>query len=71
MLFTISVLKLSRTDYITSQVVYIQFYFENVSMALSKAKYSEIPSDAVVLTESEAVLYQSRILNKWQNSSDV
>ncbi|RZC39401.1 DUF1370 domain containing protein [Asbolus verrucosus] len=40
-------------------------------MALLRKKYSEIPSDAVVLSEDEALKYQTQILNKWKHSSDV
>lgn len=39
-------------------------------MALQKKRTSEIPQDAVILTEQKALIYQSRILNNWPDSSD-
>lgn len=40
-------------------------------MALLKAKYSEIPSDAVVLTEEEALEYQYKTIYRWKKTSDM
>lgn len=40
-------------------------------MALDKKKISEIPSDAIILTEDEAVKYQMKLLNNWKFPSDV
>lgn len=40
-------------------------------MALMKSKIEEVPKDAVVLTEAEALKYQYKILRNWKNQSDV
>ncbi|XP_045477183.1 uncharacterized protein LOC123682559 [Harmonia axyridis] len=40
-------------------------------MALQKSKYSDLPEDAIQLSEIEAIKYQSKILKNWKNKSDV
>ncbi|KAJ3640652.1 hypothetical protein Zmor_027200 [Zophobas morio] len=40
-------------------------------MALQRKKISDIPSDAIVLTEDQALKYQANILNKWKHISDI
>lgn len=40
-------------------------------MALEKKKLSEIPADAVKLTEKQAMQYHYSILNNWKSESDV
>lgn len=40
-------------------------------MALLKARPSDIPADAVRLTEKEAIEYQAKVLNDWKNLRDV
>lgn len=40
-------------------------------MALEKKKVSEIPSDAVMLTEKQAMQYHYSVLNNWKSVSDV
>ncbi|XP_044761106.1 uncharacterized protein LOC123318528 [Coccinella septempunctata] len=40
-------------------------------MALLKSKFSEMPADAVQLTEFEAIQYQTKIMKNWKNKSDV
>lgn len=39
-------------------------------MALMKKKYSEIPSDAVILSEEDALKYQLDIIKGWKKKSD-
>lgn len=36
-----------------------------------KKRFSEMPEDAIQLTESEAIKYQTKILKNWKNRSDV
>ncbi|KAK9873633.1 hypothetical protein WA026_023418 [Henosepilachna vigintioctopunctata] len=40
-------------------------------MALIKANYKEIPKDAIVLSEAEAVNYQLKILFNWKNQWEI
>ncbi|KAG5875844.1 hypothetical protein JTB14_012964 [Gonioctena quinquepunctata] len=40
-------------------------------MALEKKHMRDIPSDAVILTEEQALMYQSKILNNWNVTSDI
>ncbi|XP_064214039.1 uncharacterized protein LOC657376 [Tribolium castaneum] len=40
-------------------------------MALSRKNFSDIPPDAVILTEEEAFKYQSKLLNSWKDTSDI
>lgn len=40
-------------------------------MALEKKKYSEIPTDAIILSEEEALKYHTKLLNNWKTPSDV
>lgn len=40
-------------------------------MALLKGKFSEVPSDAVILSEEDAVKYQTKVLKQWKKKSDV
>lgn len=40
-------------------------------MALLRGKVELIPSDAVILSESEAFNYQMKILHNWKNLSDM
>ncbi|XP_072396145.1 uncharacterized protein [Diabrotica undecimpunctata] len=40
-------------------------------MALQKEKYSKIPEDAVILTEDQALIYQTRLMTNWPNTKDV
>lgn len=40
-------------------------------MALQRSRHHDLPKDAVVLTETEALAYQTNILNKWDNRKDV
>lgn len=40
-------------------------------MALSQKKLTDVPSDAVILTETEAYEYQTRIINGWTETSEV
>lgn len=40
-------------------------------MALFKDKPHNIPSDAVQLSEKEALEYQLKLLMKWEDKSDV
>lgn len=39
-------------------------------MALQKAKVTDIPDDAVILSEEDALAYQFNIINDWKKSSD-
>lgn len=40
-------------------------------MALLKTKVRDIPADAVVLTEEQAVKYQLKLIHSWNNPWDV
>lgn len=40
-------------------------------MALLKGNPSTIPSDAVILTEEEAIKYQLNLLQNWKYTSDM
>lgn len=40
-------------------------------MALSKAKVKDLPSDAIVLNEEQAIKYQMKLLKSWNNPWDV
>lgn len=40
-------------------------------MALLKDKVTSIPEGAVILSESEAIDYQIKILHRWKDTSDV
>ncbi|KAJ8919120.1 hypothetical protein NQ315_012105 [Exocentrus adspersus] len=40
-------------------------------MALERKRLNEIPSDAVMLSEEDALNYHYKILNNWKNDSDV
>ncbi|XP_044261827.1 uncharacterized protein LOC123009515 [Tribolium madens] len=40
-------------------------------MALLRKNFSDIPPDAVILSEEEALKYQSKLLNTWKNTSDI
>lgn len=40
-------------------------------MALSKAEVKNLPSDAIVLTEEQAINYQMKLINSWKNPWDV
>ncbi|CAG9839615.1 unnamed protein product [Diabrotica balteata] len=40
-------------------------------MALQKEKYSKIPEDAVILTEDQALIYQTKLMANWPNTKDV
>lgn len=40
-------------------------------MALSKAQVKNIPPDAIVLTEKQALKYQMKLINSWKNPWDV
>ena len=40
-------------------------------MALSRNKSEEIPKDAVVLTEDQALTYQWKIISGWENKGEV
>lgn len=40
-------------------------------MALLKKKLTEVPDDAVVLSESEALEYEWKLIRGWKNPSDV
>ncbi|XP_056638925.1 uncharacterized protein LOC130446588 [Diorhabda sublineata] len=40
-------------------------------MALQKSRFSQVPQDAVILTEEQALLYYTKILNNWPKTSDV
>lgn len=40
-------------------------------MALSRARGSDIPKDAVIITEDEALKYQWKIICKWEKLSEV
>lgn len=40
-------------------------------MALQKGNISELPSDAVRLTEKEALEYQLKLLTNWKDKSDM
>lgn len=39
-------------------------------MALQRGKLKDVPPDAVILTEQEAVLHQYKIINDWKDTSD-
>ncbi|CAH1993972.1 unnamed protein product [Acanthoscelides obtectus] len=40
-------------------------------MALERRRMREIPSDAIILTEEQALQYQTKILNNWKATSDI
>lgn len=40
-------------------------------MALSKGKVKDLPPDAIVLTEQQAIKYQKKLLASWRNPWDV
>nr|CAH7768730.1 unnamed protein product [Callosobruchus chinensis] len=40
-------------------------------MALERRRVQELPKDAIILTEDQALKYQTRILNEWKTTSDV
>lgn len=40
-------------------------------MALLKARPDDIPADAVILTEKEALIYQTKLLQEWKNTKDM
>lgn len=39
-------------------------------MPLQKAKFSEIPLDAVILSEEKALEYQLETINKWDDKKE-
>lgn len=39
-------------------------------MALQKAKFSDIPLDAIVLNEDDALAYQLKTIQEWENKKD-
>lgn len=40
-------------------------------MALLRAKPHEIPPDAILLSEEDALEYQMKVIRGWKNGSDV
>nr|XP_023019201.1 uncharacterized protein LOC111508016 [Leptinotarsa decemlineata] len=40
-------------------------------MALERKNFKDIPTDAIVLTEEQALVYQTKILNNWSVPADV
>lgn len=40
-------------------------------MALSRARPAEIPKDAVMISEDEALTYHWKIISNWEKASDV
>ncbi|XP_018319197.1 uncharacterized protein LOC108732745 [Agrilus planipennis] len=40
-------------------------------MALIKTKFSEVPLDAIILTENDAFKYETEILQNWEKGNDV
>lgn len=40
-------------------------------MALSRAPKNQIPADAVIMSEDEALAFQWKIITKWEKTSEV
>lgn len=40
-------------------------------MALNKEKFSKIPTDAIILSEEDALRYQLNLIQKWKKNEDV
>lgn len=41
------------------------------TMAVSRIRLSEVPKDAVILSESQVIAYNQKIIDNWHTPSDV